>query len=61
MGYDEQNDPFYDPPEAQLIGKAFVVLDSLHYFLNMSFSAMTLITLSIRSLRIPIKEVLEIT
>uniref|UniRef100_A0A7S3PKQ7 Kinesin-like KIF1-type domain-containing protein n=1 Tax=Aplanochytrium stocchinoi TaxID=215587 RepID=A0A7S3PKQ7_9STRA len=32
--YNENNDPFYDPPDESLIGNAYVMLDSLYYFLN---------------------------
>lgn len=35
-GYTDDNDPFYDPPEAQVIGCATIYLDTLQYLLSIS-------------------------
>eukprot|EP00753_Platysulcus_tardus_P020392 PLAT8018.2.p1 GENE.PLAT8018.2~~PLAT8018.2.p1 ORF type:complete len:1234 (-),score=747.63 PLAT8018.2:64-3765(-) len=34
LGYTEETDPFFDPPEDQLIGRALIYLDSLSYLLD---------------------------
>lgn len=34
LGYEGEDDPFYDPPEAQLIGTVGLYVESLAYLLN---------------------------